>query len=84
MSTVIYCLLGSGLPLLHVRCPLVSDNFLNYFCREVLLSPGDAIFQSGIPSVGWWKLWGKVVTTHGRKGSPSHTAWSETYDAQHA
>lgn len=55
-----------------------------WWSREVLLSPGDAIFQSGIPSVGWWKLWGKVATTHGWKGSPSCTAWSETYDAQHA
>lgn len=53
-----------------------------WWSREDLLSPGDALFQSGIPSIGWWKLGRKVATSHGRKRPLS--VWSKTYDAQHA
>lgn len=53
-----------------------------WWSRENLLSPGDALFQSGIPGVGWWKLGRKASTSHGRKRP--FTVWSKTYDAQHA
>lgn len=54
-----------------------------WWSREVLLSPGDAIFQSGIPSIGWWKLWGKAPTALRNKGTASYTIWSETNNAQY-
>lgn len=52
-----------------------------WWSRQDLLSPGNAIFQSGIPSTGWWKLRRKDATKHGRKGSCS--IWSKTCDAQY-
>lgn len=53
-----------------------------WWFREDLLSPRNAVFQSGIPSIGCWKLRRKDATKHGRKGLCS--IWTKACDSQYS